>query len=184
MPSSELPVPAVFPPSLPLLPPLPESVSFYAQSSLSPVCPLAPLPLPLPPLSCVDPSWAGCYPAPPGQVYPIAPSPAADLVTPPRPVALTPLPWLLPPSAPPAIISLTASLGSLILPAPPWSDVTIFVPRTSKSSTMLRLSTLSALSGSTLPPVPLQPSVALAPLQPSGTRFHFGGSLLRLCGGF
>ncbi len=63
-------------------------------------------------------------------VDPLAPPPASDPFPPPRPVNLSALPGLLPPSAQPETLGLTTQLGSLVPPAPPWSVVPLPVRRT------------------------------------------------------
>ncbi|ROL51870.1 hypothetical protein DPX16_19389 [Anabarilius grahami] len=78
-------------------------------------------------------------------------------------VNLSALSWLLPPSAPPDTIVLTAPPGSLVPPAQPWSDFTLPTPRTYKPSAVLHLSTPSTPSGSTFPPASPQSSGTLAP---------------------
>ncbi|XP_051760500.1 tumor necrosis factor receptor superfamily member 3-like isoform X2 [Ctenopharyngodon idella] len=86
----------------------------------------------------------------------LAPPPAFESNTPPRPVDASPSPWLLPSSAPPETLSLKTPPGSLVPQAPTWSDVIQPTPAVSPGS-----------------PFPLSPpssSVAPPPSQSSGSR--------------
>lgn len=79
--------------------------------------------------------------APPSTEDPLVPPLASVPIAPPRPVHFGY--DLAPPSAPPETIGLTASPGSLVLPAPPRSAVNLPAP--------------SALSGSAFPRLHLRP---------------------------
>ncbi|XP_051760008.1 protocadherin-15-like [Ctenopharyngodon idella] len=88
------PVSPVFPPNLPLPPPLLLPFSSSAQSPLSHAGTSV---SPLPALCGVDPPWASRSTAPSGCLDPLAPPLASDPVSPPWLVVQTPPPWLLPP---------------------------------------------------------------------------------------
>ncbi|XP_056123863.1 uncharacterized protein LOC130102021 [Rhinichthys klamathensis goyatoka] len=116
----------------------------------------------------------------------VAPPPASVLCTPSRPVDLPALSWLLPPTPPPETLEPSAAAGSLVLPAPPWSVVTLSSPRTYGLSATLRPSTPSATAGSSFssasplssvtPPPPLlsgtlaPPPVLVAAMSPGSPR--------------
>ncbi|ROL48597.1 hypothetical protein DPX16_12213 [Anabarilius grahami] len=130
---------------------------------LSPISPAVPQSSPL---SDVVPSRAYCEPSPSGREDPVALPPASVLVSPPRPVALTPPPALLPPSMSAGTYELSASRSFLGPSALPGSDVASPAKQTSIA---LRPSTPTAPAISALPQASPLPSVAPATPQPSGS---------------
>lgn len=113
----------LIPPSLPFLPP-----PLVPALSLSP--PVYPIVHPLPPHCIWDSPETSHEPSSTRLGDSLALPPATVPATPPRAVALTPLPPLLPPLAPLSTIRPATSPGSLDLPAPPGSDLASLSPWT------------------------------------------------------
>lgn len=108
----------------------------------------------LTPLCSVDPPQAFQSPAPPQQKDALAPPPATGPIT----YLGSAINWLHLGSSLPRLHlgppPLRLHWVSVVPPAPPWSDVTLPMPRTSGSPATPRPSTPSALSCSTFPLAP------------------------------
>ncbi|ROK87094.1 hypothetical protein DPX16_10234 [Anabarilius grahami] len=132
-----------FPPCLSLPPP--QSASFSAPSPLMSFSPSSSPTCHVVPPSVFRPSPTFCT------EDPLSPPPASVPPAPSQPRDTSDLPWLLPPSAPPESNGHTASPGSLVYPAPPWSAVDLPAPSTP--------------SGSAFPPaLPLSHQLSFCPL--------------------
>ncbi|XP_048058159.1 proline-rich protein 36-like [Megalobrama amblycephala] len=149
---------SLVPPSLPLPHPLldvlgnsssqPSSLNPTTSAVLPKLSPISPTAPPSSPLSDVVTLRAYCEPPPSGREDPVVPPPASVLVSPPRPITLTPSPALLPPSTSGGTFKPSASRSFLGLPASPRSDVVSPAQRTCGPSVALRPSTPTALAGS------------------------------------